>query len=148
MNMCLPDGVRIFYWHNPSDRTMALGSTQPLWVPGGFPGGKCGRCTRLTTLPPPCAVVMKSGNLNFLETSGPLQACNGAALPFMNMCLIPNDYRDRAVWISPSNSIILLLWGWIKRKVYKTKVDTWDKLFVCILVAAVHINPLALEVDI
>jgi len=24
---------------------------------------------------------MKSGNLNFLETSGPLQACNGTALP-------------------------------------------------------------------
>jgi len=34
-------------------------------------------------LPPSCAVVMKSGNLNFLEPSGPLQACNGAALPFM-----------------------------------------------------------------
>ena len=25
---------------------------------------------------------MKSGNLNFLEPSGPLQACNGAALTF------------------------------------------------------------------
>jgi len=25
-------------------------------------------------------VVMKSGNLNFLEPSGPLQACNGTAL--------------------------------------------------------------------
>jgi hypothetical protein len=24
---------------------------------------------------------MKSGNLNFLETSGPLQTCNGTALP-------------------------------------------------------------------
>ena len=35
---------------------------------------------RLTTLPPSCAVVMKSGNLNFLEPSGPLQACNGTAL--------------------------------------------------------------------
>ena len=28
-----------------------------------------------------CAVVMKSGNLNFLEPSGPLQACNGTDLP-------------------------------------------------------------------
>ena len=37
----------------------------------------------LTTLPPSCAVVMKSGNLNFLETSGPLQACKGTALPFL-----------------------------------------------------------------
>jgi hypothetical protein len=27
----IPDGViGIFQWHNPSDRTMALGSTQPL----------------------------------------------------------------------------------------------------------------------
>jgi hypothetical protein len=25
---------------------------------------------------------MKYGNLNFLEPSGPLQACNGTALPF------------------------------------------------------------------
>ena len=26
-------------------------------------------------------LVMKSGNFNFLEPSGPLQACNGTALP-------------------------------------------------------------------
>jgi hypothetical protein len=44
-----------------------------------FLRGKGGRCVRLT-LPPSCAVVMKSGNLNFLEPSGSLQACNGAAL--------------------------------------------------------------------
>ena len=50
------------------------------WVPGEFPGTKCGRCLRLT-LPPPCAIVMKTGNLNFLEPSGPLKACNGTALP-------------------------------------------------------------------
>ena len=78
----IPDGViGIFHWHNTSDRTMALGSTQK-WVLGGFPGGKCGWCVRLTTLPPSCAIVMESGNRNFLEPSGPLQACNGTALPF------------------------------------------------------------------
>ena len=33
-------------------------------------------------LPPSCAVVTKSGDLNFLEPSGPVQACNGTALPF------------------------------------------------------------------
>jgi len=37
----------------------------------------------LTTLPPSCAIVMKSGNLNFLEPSGALQACNGTALPLL-----------------------------------------------------------------
>jgi hypothetical protein len=68
---------------------MALGSTQPLTEMSTtcFPGGKGGHCVRLTTLPPSCSVVMKSGNLNFLELSGPLQACNGTALPlpFMNV---------------------------------------------------------------
>jgi len=53
------------------------------WVLGGYPGGKCGLCVRLTTLPPSCAVVMKSGNLNFLEHIGALQACNGPDLPFI-----------------------------------------------------------------
>jgi hypothetical protein len=58
------------------------------WVPGVFPGGKCGRCLRLTTLPLPCAVVKKSGNLNFLETSWPLQTCNGTALPLPLPCFV------------------------------------------------------------
>ena len=57
---------------------MALGLTQPLT----FPGGKGGRCVRLTTLPPSCAVVTKSGKLNFLEPFGSVQACNGSDLPF------------------------------------------------------------------
>ena len=48
-----------------------------------FLGGKGGRCVRLTTLPTSCAVVTKSGNLNFLEPSGPVQACNGTDLPFV-----------------------------------------------------------------
>jgi hypothetical protein len=50
------------------------------WVPGVFPGGKGGRCVRLTTSPPSCAVFMKSGDLNFLEPSGPIQACSGTAM--------------------------------------------------------------------
>ena len=37
-------------------------------------GGKGGRCVRLTTFPPSCAVVTKSGNINFLRT---LWACPG-----------------------------------------------------------------------
>ena len=32
-------------------------------------------------LPPFCTVVTKSGNLNFLEPFGPVQDCNGTALP-------------------------------------------------------------------
>ena len=46
-----------------------------------FLGVKSGRCVRMTTLPPSCAFVMKSGNLNFLEPSGHLRACNGTVSP-------------------------------------------------------------------
>jgi len=46
-----------------------------------FLGGKGGRCVGMTTLPPSCAVVLKSGSLNLLEPSGPVQASNGIALP-------------------------------------------------------------------
>ena len=69
------------YRENPSDRTVALEYTQPLTEMStrSISWGKGGRCVRLTTLPPSCDV-MQSGNLNFLETSGPLQACNGTAL--------------------------------------------------------------------
>ena len=49
-----------------------------------FLGSKGGRCIRLT-LPPSCAVVVKTGNLNFLEPSGPLRACNGTGLPFTRL---------------------------------------------------------------
>ena len=49
-----------------------------------FLGVKSGRYVRLTTLPPSCAVVTKSGNLNFLEPCGPLQTYNGTALPLLH----------------------------------------------------------------
>ena len=90
----IPDGViGIFHSHNPSDRTMALGSTQPLTEMStrSIFWGKGGRCVGLTTLPPSCAVVMISGNLKLLETSGSLQACNGTALPF--------KWFMNAIWI-------------------------------------------------
>ena len=37
-------------------------------------------------LPPSCAVLTKSGNLNFLEPSGPVDACNGSTLTFYFTC--------------------------------------------------------------
>ena len=36
-------------------------------------------------LPPSCAVVMKSGNLNFVEPSVPLQASDGTDLSFFTL---------------------------------------------------------------
>jgi len=97
----IPDGfIGIFHWHNPFDRTMALGSTQPLTEMStrSISRGKGCRCVRLTTLPPSCAVVMKSGNLNFLESSGPLQACNGTDLPFFIILFASsNSFRRKLV---------------------------------------------------
>ena len=36
---------------------------------------------------------MKSENLNFLEPSGPLQACNGTALPLLLSAFMENKFR-------------------------------------------------------
>jgi len=67
---------------------MALGSTQPLnrnEYQEHFLGVKAAGACKADNLPPYCAVVTKSGNLNFLEPSGPVQACNGTALPLQLM---------------------------------------------------------------
>ena len=63
---------------------MALGSTQALTEMSTRSISWGGRrpVRKADNLPPSCAVVTKSGNLNFLEPSGPVQACNGTALPF------------------------------------------------------------------
>jgi hypothetical protein len=102
---------------NASDRTMALGSTQPLteMCTRSISWG-CGRCVGLITLPPSCAVVKKSGNLNFLEPSGPLQACNGTALP------LPLLHKIKTV-----RSIFVLFWAhgvgcYLRRKYLKSEV--------------------------
>jgi hypothetical protein len=50
---------------------------------GIFPGGKCGRCVGLTTLPIHVPIVLKSRKLSLLELSGPVKACNGIALPYL-----------------------------------------------------------------
>jgi len=54
--------------------------------------GKKRPVRKVDNLPPSCAAVTKSGNLNFLELSGPVQACNGTALTFISYC----------IWINPS----------------------------------------------
>ena len=74
----IPDGaIGIVRCHNPSCRTVALGSTQPLtemsawniywWVKAA---SAYGRQPYHLHVP----IVLKSGNLNLLEPSGPVQA--------------------------------------------------------------------------
>ena len=45
-------------------------------------------------LPPSCAVVMKSESLNLLESSGPVQACNGSALPLLLLSCYFNKFGN------------------------------------------------------
>ena len=61
-------------------------------------------------LPPYCAAVKKSGSLNFLEASGPAQACYGRPLPLplprKTVC-IPH-YQNETL-SSVINSFILVI---------------------------------------
>ena len=66
--------------------------------------GKGGQCVRLTNLPPSCAVVMKSRNLNFLEPSGSLQAFNGTALPLAFVSFYKGDRGSTVVKLLCYNS--------------------------------------------
>jgi hypothetical protein len=81
----IPDSViGIFYWRNPTGRTMILGSTRPLtemstrnisWEVKA--AGAWGWETYHLYMP----TVLKSGSLNLLEPLGSVQACNGIAVP-------------------------------------------------------------------
>jgi len=61
---------------------MALGPTQPLTEMSTriISWRQRQPVRKADNLPPSYAVVTKSGNLNILEPSGPLLACNGTAL--------------------------------------------------------------------
>jgi len=67
-------------------------------------------------VPQSCAVVTKSGKLNFLEHSGPLRACNGTALPLplrpingsfdCTRCFIYDAGRDKVAVLSSTRASI------------------------------------------
>ena len=101
-----PDGfIGIFHWHNPSSCTMALGLTQPLmqmstrnisW------GVKVNGAWGWQLYHLPVQTVLKSGNLNPLEPSGPVQACNGISVPYtVNICAGDNLHMPKCC---PSSS--------------------------------------------
>jgi len=65
---------------------MVLRSTQPLTemsIRNISCWGGGGRCLALTTLPPSCADCLEIWEPQPLETSGPVLACNGIALPIL-----------------------------------------------------------------
>jgi hypothetical protein len=76
----------IFYLHNPSCRTMALGSTQPLTEMSTrniSSGVKAAGAYGWQPYHLHVSTVLKSGSLTLLEPSGPVQACNGIVLPIL-----------------------------------------------------------------
>jgi len=52
---------------------------------------------------------MKSGNLNFLEPSGPLQAGNGTVLPFFYQAYTHNLLRYEIKCFTPIFVILLVI---------------------------------------
>jgi len=92
--LCYKSGCR---WFDPSwcqwifhYRTMALGSTQSPREMSTRSISWGVKAAKADNLPPSCAVVSKSRNLNFLEPSGPVQACNGTALLPYSMVQSPS----------------------------------------------------------
>jgi hypothetical protein len=80
-----------FHWHNPSGRTVALGSTQPLTEMGirNIPRVKGGRWAGLTTLPHSCTDFLETWEPQLPGNSKPVQACRGIAILYLllNTCL-------------------------------------------------------------
>jgi hypothetical protein len=79
------DGVTgIFQWHNPYGPTTTLGSTPPLTEMSSRNiswGVKAVGAWDWQPYHLHVLTVMKSGSLNLLKPSGPVQACTGTALP-------------------------------------------------------------------
>jgi len=86
----IPGGIiEIFHWHNPSCRTMALKSTQPLKEMSKE--GKCGRCVGLTTLLLSCADCLEIWEP---RPRGTLRACPGLWWDcFYDLCITFCKFR-------------------------------------------------------
>jgi hypothetical protein len=85
----IPNGIiGIFHRHNPSGCTMALGLTQPRTEMSTRNISSKVKAAGATGWQPyhlHMLTVLKSGSLNLLEPSGPVQACNGIALPVWSL---------------------------------------------------------------
>jgi hypothetical protein len=58
-----------------------------------FPGGKYGRCVRLTSLPHSCAYCLEVWEPETPGTPRPVQACNGIVLPLPLPLALPLIFK-------------------------------------------------------
>ena len=91
---------------------MALGSIHPVTEMStrNISWGQRRPVPKADNLPPSCFVVTKSGSLNFLEPSRPVQACNGTALPLpyvlINQYYVPLLRQDFSKFVTIQNVIL------------------------------------------
>jgi len=78
-------GLNTISWHNPWPWSRL--SLQQKWISGIFPGGKGGRCVRMTTLPPSCADCHEIWKP---QPPGTFRACAGL---YRNCITLPCDYH-------------------------------------------------------
>ena len=92
------------------------------------PGGKGGRCIRLTTYHLHVPIVKKSGGLNLLEPCGPVQACNGTALP-----LLVQQHQSSVVGVTTLCSMDSLgVKSWLGLKFLYCPDQPWGPRHFCI----------------
>jgi hypothetical protein len=112
----IPIGViRMFNWQNTSGRTMALGLTQPLTQMSTRNISWGVKMAGVSGWKPYQLRVLKSGSLNLLKPSGPVQVCNETALTFEAITtnrkvagLIPDSVVGIFHWHNPSGRTMAL----------------------------------------
>jgi hypothetical protein len=73
-------------------------------------GGKSGRCVVLTNLPPSLPFVLKSGSVNFLDPSGPVQVRTGIHLS-VTFCSLFRSFHRQGEWRGLMRTLWYQLWS-------------------------------------
>jgi hypothetical protein len=135
----IPDGVvRMFYRQNPSGRTMALGSTQPLTEGNtrNISGSKGGRCVGLRALPSSCT--------NCLEIWEPQPPpSHGLSMPVQGMLCL---YKSGSLNLHPLTACQGMLCLYKSSHAWKC-AGTAVRRLCAITDIPIKVNPLQMEAD-